>query len=448
MTRRISRRQFVRQAGAAGAAGLGFWVAGVSRGYGQEKSPNAKLNIACIGAGGQGGSDVGNVKGENIVALCDVDRGSLEKQAKNFPGAKTFSDFRKMFDAMAKEIDAVTVGIPDHSHAATSMAAMRLGKGVYCQKPLTHDVYEARVMRETAAKMKVATQMGNQGTAGPNLRKSVEWIRGGVIGEVKEVHIWTNRPVWPQSPNITARPEEKPPVPEGLDWDAWLGPAPERPYHKVYHPFKWRGWWDFGTGALGDMACHTANLPYMALKLGAPLTVSAESEEVNPETYPGWARVTYEFPARGEMPPVRLVWYEGKKGGKLVLPPEDLLMGEKYSGSGSLVVGSKGSMYSPDDYGGRSVWLPRDKFQDVQGPELKLPKSPGHHAEWIRACKGGEPAMSNFDYAGPLTEFILLGNVAIKLGKKIEWDAASLKAKGCPEADPLIRREYRKGWTL
>jgi len=441
----MDRRDFIRR---AGAAGVGFWVAGRQDAFAQEKSSNAKLNIAGIGAGGQGGSDINNVKGENVVALCDVDRGSLEKQGKNFPNARLFSSYRKMFDEMAREIDAVTVGIPDHSHAAASMMAMKLGKHVYCEKPLTHDVYEARVMRETAARQKVATQMGNQGTAGGNLRKSVEWVRAGALGEVKEVHIWTNRPIWPQSPHITQRPEDTPPVPEGLDWDTWLGPAPERPYHKVYHPFKWRGWWDFGTGALGDMACHTANLPFMALKLDAPLTVSAESEPVNPETYPGWARVTYEFPARGDMPPVKVVWYEGKKDGKLVHPPEELLMGEKFSGSGSLIVGSRGSMLSPDDYGGRSVWLPRDKYQDYKGPEPTLPRSPGHHAEWIRACKGGEPALSNFDYAGRLTEFILLGNVAIKLGKKFEWDAANLKAKGCPEADILVKREYRRGWTL
>jgi predicted dehydrogenase len=444
MTPRTNRRRFLANSAAVGA---GFWVAGIQRGFGQEKSPNAKLNVACIGAGGQGGSDMGNVgKTENIVALCDIDRKRLEEAKKKFPEAATYTDYRKMFDEMAPKFEAVTVGTPDHHHAPASAMAIKAGKGVYTQKPMTHSVYEARVLRELAKKHKVATQMGNQGTAGGNLRQSVEIIQAGGIGEVKEVHIWTNRPVWPQSPNIKARPPMPMPVPDHLDWDCWLGPAPERPYHKVYLHFNWRGWWDFGTGALGDMACHTANLPYMALKLGAPTTVSAESEEPNPETCPGWARVTYEFPARGELPPVKLVWYEGKKGGERVLPPLDLLQGEKVSDSGSLLVGSKGSMFSPDDYGGKSIWLPKDR--QIEKPAATLPRSPGHHAEWIRACKGGEPAMSNFDYAGPLTEFILLGNVAIRTQKKIEWDAEALRAKNCPEADAYLKREYRAGWSL
>jgi predicted dehydrogenase len=446
MSRRSSRREFI---GSSAAIGAGFWITGVERGYGQEKSPNAKLNVACIGTGGQGGSDMGNVgKTENIVALCDIDSKRNDEAGKKYPEAKKYNDYRKMLEEMAPKIDAVTVGTPDHHHAPASVMAMKLGKGVYTQKPLTHSVYEARVMRETANKYKVATQMGNQGTAGGNLRQSVEIIQSGAIGDVKEVHIWTNRPVWPQSPDIKARPEKAMPVPENINWDVWLGPAPERPYHSVYLHFKWRGWWDFGTGALGDMACHTANLPYMALKLGAPTTISAESEEPNPETCPAWAKVTYEFPARGEMPPVKVVWYEGKKDGQKVLPPLDLLQGEKCSDSASLIVGSKGSMYSPDDYGGRSVWLPKDQFKDYKPPAPTLPRSPGHHAEWILACKGGPKALSNVDYAGPFTEFVLLGNVAIRTQKKLEWDAEALRAKNCPEADQYIKREYRKGWTL
>lgn len=448
MTQRSDRREFLKRAG-VGAAGVGFWITGRQIGYGQEKSPNAKLNIASIGTGGQGGHDMNSVgHSENIVALCDIDDKRNDEAGVKYPNAKKFYDYRKMFDVMAKEIDAVTVGTPDNHHACASVMAMKLGKGVYTEKPMTHDIYEARVMRETAAKYKVATQMGNQGTAGGNLRESVEIIQAGLIGEVKEVHIWTNRPVWPQSPNITARPKDTPPVPPNIHWDEWLGPAPERPYHKCYLHFVWRGWWDFGTGALGDMACHTANLPYMALKLGAPLTVEAESEPLNPETYPGWAKVTYEFGARGEMPPVKVIWYEGRKNGELVQPPLDLLKGEKISSSGSLLVGSKGTLYSPDDYGGRSVWLPKEDFKEMKKPAPTLPRSPGHHAEWIRACKGGEKAMSNFDYAGPLTEFVLLGNLAMRLGKKFEWDTVNLKAKGCPEADPWIKREYRKGWSL
>jgi predicted dehydrogenase len=447
MTQRFSRRQFLQNTG-IGAAGTGFWIAGVARGYGQEKSPNAKLNVACIGTGGQGGSDMNNCKSENIVGLCDIDDKRNGEAAKTFPNAKQYFDYRKMLDEMSKQIDAVTVGTPDHHHAPAAVMAMKLGKGVYVQKPMAHSVYEARVMRETAAKYKVATQMGNQGTAGNNLRESVEIVQAGLIGDVKEVHLWTNRPVWPQSPNITARPKEGPPAPAHIHWDEWLGPAPERPYHQAYLHFKWRGWWDFGTGALGDMACHTTNLPFFALKLGAPSTVEAESETINPETCPGWAKVTYEFPARGEMPPVKVTWYEGRKNGELVQPPLDFLQGEKMSGSGSLLIGSKGTLYSPDDYGGKSIWLPKDKYKDMEKPKPTLPRSPGHHKEWILACKGEGKPMSNFDHAGPFTEFVLLGNVAMRVGKKFEWDAENLKAKNCPEADQYIKREYRKGWSL
>jgi predicted dehydrogenase len=448
MSHRSSRREFLKNTGAIGA---GVWVTGVQRGFGQEKSPNAKLNVAAIGAGGQGGSDMNSVgKTENIVALCDIDQKRLDEAGAKYPGAKKFTDYRKMFDECAKDFDAVTVGTPDHHHAPASVMAMKHKKGVYTEKPLTHSVYEARVMRETARKEKVATQMGNQGSAGGNLRQAVEIIQSGGIGDVKEMHIWTNRPIWPQSPNIKTRPKESP-VPENIDWDCWLGPAPERPHATAYLHFKWRGWWDFGTGALGDMACHTANLPFRALKLGAPTTIEAESEAPNPETCPGWAKITFEFPAREGLPPIKVVWYEGKKGDDRILPPLDLLQGEKVSDSGSLIVGSKGTMFSPDDYGGKSIWLPKEQFKDQMKefkPTVQVPRSPGHHAEWIRACKGGEPAWSNAEIAGPLTEFILLGNVAIRTQKKLEWDPEALKCKNCPEADQYLKREYRKGWTL
>jgi predicted dehydrogenase len=447
MTQRTSRRQFLQNAG-VGAAG--FWIAGRQVGYGQEKSPNAQVNIACIGTGGQGGSDMGNVaKLGNIVALCDIDDKTNDKAAEKFPKAKKFYDYRKMFDEIAKEIDCVTVGIPDNHHACASIMAMKLGKGAYTQKPLTHDIYEARQMTEVASKMKVATQMGNQGSAGNNLRESVEIVQAGLIGEVKEVHLWTNRPIWPQSPGVTSRSKEGP-APAHVHWDEWLGPAPERPYSPAYHPFKWRGWWDFGTGALGDMACHTTNLPYRALKLGAPTTVEAECEPINPETYPGWAKVTYEFPDRGAgFPACKVIWYEGKKNDVLVQPPTELYQGEKISGSGSLLVGTKGTLYSPDDYGGSSKWLMKDGSKDMQKPAPSIPRNKGgHHAEWIEAVKGGAPGYSNFAQAGPFTEFVLLGNLAMKLGKKFEWDSANLKAKNCPEADHWIKREYRKGWSL
>jgi predicted dehydrogenase len=443
-----NRREFLRDGATVGAA-AGFWIAGVDRAYGQAKSPNAKLNVACIGVGGRGAGNVSGVSGETIVALCDVDRRNLDKAGEKLPDARKYTDFRRMLDEIGKEIDAVTVSTADHTHAVASVAAIKQGKHVYVEKPMAHDVHEARVMRKLASEKKVATQMGNQGTSGNNLRESVEIIRAGAIGDVKDVHIWTNRPIWPQSPGISARPKDGPGVPDWLDWDGWLGPAPERPYHPAYHPFKWRGWWDFGTGALGDMACHTANLPFMALRLDAPVSVEAESEPPNPETCPGWAKIVYEFPARDPLPACRVTWYEGKKiSGERVLPPEELLQDEKISNSGCLIVGSKGTLYSPDDYGGKSVWLPKGDFAELPKPAPSLPRSPGHHKEWIDACKGGAPALSNFEYAGPLTEFVLLGNVAIRAGKKLEWDAAALKATNCPEADPFIKREYRKGWTL
>jgi predicted dehydrogenase len=296
--------------------------------------------------------------------------------------------------------------------------------------------------------------MGNQGTASDGLRRSVEIIQSGALGAVKEVHVWTNRPIWPQAPAVTARlPEQT--VPEYVHWDLFLGPAPERPYNAGYHPFKWRGWWDFGTGALGDMACHTANLPFMALKLGYPTKVSAESDAVNPETYPGWAKVTYEFPARGELPPVKFIWYEGKKDGKLVLPPKELLQGGRdFSGSGSLVVGEKGTLYCSDDYGSSRKLLPEKDFKDYVPPRPTLPRNgrgdDGMKREWVEAIRKNDPkiALSNFDYAGMLTEAVLLGNVAIRVGKPIEWDGPNLKITNLAEPGDFLARKYRTGWKL
>ena len=320
MNRRPNRRDFLKQ---TTLAGVGFWVAGgITASAADPKSPNEKLNIAVIGCGGQGGGNLGAVSSENIVALCDVDEDRAKGGFNGHPKAKKYHDFRKMFDEMQKEIDAVVVSTPDHQHTIASVTAMKLGKHVYCEKPLTHDVYEARLMRETAAKMKVATQMGNQGMGSTGLRRTAEQIQGGVIGAVKEVHVWTNRPIWPQGID---RPKDTPPVPKTLDWDLWLGTAPERPYSPAYVPFKWRGWWDFGTGALGDMACHTMNLAFLALKLGSPTSVEAESSKFNAETYQTWAKVRYEFPARGDMPPVTLTWYEGRR----LSSPGGLVQGTK-----------------------------------------------------------------------------------------------------------------------
>jgi predicted dehydrogenase len=450
MTRR-NRRQFLRD---TGLAGVGFWVAGGLSLAADKDSPNGRLNVACIGVGGKGGSDTEQAgKVGTIVALCDIDDGTLNNMAKRFPEAKKYNDFRQMFAEMGDKIDAVTVSTPDHTHAVAAMMAIKHKKHVYCQKPLTHTVYEARALRDAARKYGVCTQMGNQGSAHNGLREAVEVIQSGAIGPVREAHVWTDRPIWPQAPTLTSRPPDAE-VPKNVHWDLWLGPAPYRHYAKGYHPFAWRGFWDFGTGALGDMACHTANMAFRALKLGHPSSVVAENGELNPETYPAWATITFQFPARGDLPPVKFVWYEGKRDGKKNLPPPDLLHGEKPPGSGSLLVGEKGVLYSPNDYGARYLLLPKKAFADYKKPERRLPRNGrddlGMKEEWAQAIKANKPqiAYSNFDYAALLTETILLGNVAMRAGKKLEWDGPNLKFTNAPEADKLLRMEYRPGWTL
>lgn len=460
MARGIGRRGFLK---GVSVAGVGYWVA-ESQAKGFSDSPNEKVNIACIGVGGKGSSDTDHAGNHgNIVALCDIDDQRLGQKAAKFPKAKTYNDYRKLLDEMHAAIDAVVVSTPDHTHAPAAIRAMRLGKHVYCQKPLTHSVAEARLMRDTARKYKVATQMGNQGTADSGFRRGVEIIRSGAIGPVREVHVWTNRPFkyWKQAPDIVARPTETPPVPSHVHWDLFLGTAPERPYHPVYHPHDWRGWWDFGTGSLGDMACHTTNLSFMALKLGYPTRVSATSGEINPETYPAWATITYEFPARGDLPPVKLTWYEGAKNGDRNLPRPELLFGETPSSSGALLIGEKGAMFSPNDYGAEQKLLPVDKFADYRPPEPTLPRNEegrggkkgrdiddNQKAEWVRAIQGGPPALSNFDYAAVLTETMLLGNVAVRLGKSLDYDADKVQVTNCPEAAALISPPYRKGWEI
>jgi predicted dehydrogenase len=453
MSRRISRRKFMQHSAAAGA---GFWVAGgLTPAISQ--SPNEKLGIVGIGVGGKGSSDIDQAAAfGNVIGICDIDENHLGKKAEKFPQAKKYADFRKMLEENDKAIDAVVISTPDHTHAVAAMMAMKMKKHVYVQKPLTHSVYEARQLRETAKKMGICSQMGNQGTTGNALREAAEIVQAGGLGKVTEVYVWTNRPVWPQSPTIKARPTDTPPVPKTVAWDLFLGPAPERPYSPVYHPFKWRGWWDFGTGALGDMACHTANLPFMALKLGYPTSLSAECEPVNPETFPAWARVTFEFPARGDMPPVKFIWHEGRKDGVLVHPPQELLAkvlkeGEKLSGSGSIMVGDKGIAYSPDDYGGSVRWTP----EKPKAPEPTLARNGGGDSgmkkEWVDAIKANKPAIAlgNFDYGALLTETILLGNIGMRVaGQKLEWDGPNLKFTNNPDANKFLHTEYRKGWTL
>ena len=457
MTQELSRRLFL----SSSAAAVGyFFTASKLSAVRAADSPNDKLHFAGIGVGGKGSSDIDQAgKLGEVIALCDIDEINLEKKATTFTTAEKFIDYRKMFDKIGKQIDAVLVSTPDHSHALPSIMAMRMKKHVYVQKPMTHSVFEARMMRETAKKYGVCTQMGNQGTAENGLRRAVELVQSGVLGKISEVHVWTNRPIWPQAPGVTKRPTEKMEVPKHVHWDEFLGPAPERPYAKGYHPFAWRGWLDFGTGALGDMACHTANMAFMALKLGHPSTAEATAGDVNQETYPSWAHVILNFPARGDMPAVKWNWYEGKKDGKKVLPPEELLAkllkkDEKLADSGSILVGDKGILFSPNDYGAQFT-LVGEGFENMNltKPE-KLPINgkgdQGMKNEWVEAIRSGKPAtaLSNFDYSGMLTEAVLLGNVAIRSGKKLQWDGPNLRCSNSKEADQFIRREYRKGWDI
>lgn len=433
-----TRRDFLK---GAAAGGLGILFLTNSRtAFAYEA--NEKLNIAGIGCGGKGHSDLSPCAdaGENIVALCDADYGRAAGAFKDWPNAKRYHDFRRMFDEMGDKIDAVTVSTPDHFHAIAAVTAMRMGKHVYCQKPLTHTIYEARLMRDTARKYKVATQMGNQGTAESGLREAVEVIKAGALGNIREVHIWSNRPVWPQGMN---RPTETPPIPKELDWDVWLGPAPVRPYNPVYLPFAWRGWVDFGCGAIGDMGCHTMNMPFMALDLSDPISVEAEVFDKTAEAYPKQSIVRYTFPHANALQPYTLTWSDGG-----LKPPSHVLPGRDMPGSGCVIIGDKGYLFTPDDYGSRYELLPADRYEGYQKPPQTLPRSPGHYTEWLRAIRGGEPAMSNFDYASALTEFALLGNLAVLVGEPIYWDSKAMRAINCPKADYFINTPYRKGWKL
>jgi len=397
-------------------------------------SANDKLNIAFIGAGGRGSGNIKELTGENIVALCDVDWRCAAGSFRQFPNAAKYKDYRVMLDKQ-KDIDAVVVSTPDHVHAFAAMAAMQLGKHVYCEKPLTHSVWEARRIAEAAREAKVATQMGNCGQAGDWVRDLCEQVWDGAIGPVREVHVWTDRPLgwWPQGID---RPKEAHDIPDSLDWNLWLGPAPERPFNHAYLPFKWRGWWDFGTGALGDIGCHALHPIFRVLKLGHPTTVEAASTEVNSETFPLGSIVRYEFPAREDMPPVKLVWYDG--GLKPETPAE---YGGVLDKNGTYYVGDKGIFFG-------NTLLPKSRADEYERPPQTLPRSPGHHAEWVLACKGGEPAGANFDPAGLVTEVVLLGNVALRAGRKLEWDGAAMRVTNKDEANQYLRRDYRDGWTL
>ena len=426
----FSRRDFLRASSAA-AISCGVWSELASA---ESQSPNEKLNIACVGTANRAMADIQGVKGENIVALCDVDQTYLDRAAAMFPGVRKYSDYREMIEKEAKGLDAVVVGTADHHHAPASIRAIRAGLHCYCEKPLTHTVHEARVVAEAAKKQGVATQLGTQIHAGDNYRRVVEIIQSGAIGDVTECHVWVGKG-WGGGD----RPEGGQEPPATLNWDLWLGPAPVRPFWPGrYHPGQWRRWWDFGNGTLGDMACHYMDLPFWALKLRHPTACEAEGPEVHPETCPLGLIVRYQFPEREGLPPVKFTWYDGNK-----IPRE--VGGERVKGSGVMFIGSEGKMFA--DYGGYKLF-PQEKFANFQPPAQTIPKSIGHHAEWIKACKDGSPTTCNFDYSGALSEAVLLGNVAFRVGKKLEWDAKTLKATNCPEADKYIQKAYRAGWEV
>ncbi len=442
----LSRRRFSRALATSAVGWLG--APALLRG----RDLNSRLNVAVIGVGGRGAGNLAEVGAtENIVAVCDVAESAVNAAVAKHPNARRFADFRRLFD-IEKQFDAVVVSTCEHTHAFATLPALRLRKHVYCEKPLSYNVWEARIIRQAAATARVATQMGTQIHATDNYRRVVELVQAGAIGPVREAHVWVGRAWGRQDPeaarhnndivSVRERPEGSSPVPEGLDWDLWIGPAPFRPFHEVYYPGpKWYRWWDFGNGTMSDLGSHWNDLPFWALKLDAPLTIEAGGPPPHPEIAPASMHAVYEYGARGTLPPVRLTWHQGedrpqiwKDGG---IPRWD---------SGVLFVGSQGRMLIADY--SRHQLLPEKDFVGFTAPPQSIPKSIGHHQEWIRACKTGEPTTCNFGYAGLLTEANHLGNVAYRVGRKLEWDSAGLRVRNAAEAAPLIRREYRKGWTL
>jgi predicted dehydrogenase len=470
----VDRRHFLKTASLATGAVV-FGVPALLR----AANLNSKLNIAAIGVMGKGKSDTDHCAGENIVALCDVDAAYCAEQIAKYPNARFYQDFRRMFDELGKGIDAVTISTPDHFHAVAASRAMRLGKHVYCQKPLVQTVHEARYLRDLARKTGVVTQMGNQGSAQDGLRRAVECLQAGLIGQVREVHIWTDRPIWPQG---MARPAGADEVPASLNWDIWLGPAPARPYKKgIYAPFNWRGWLDFGTGALGDMCCHTANMPYRGLQLGYPTEVEAVAlGGMNSESYPIGSKIRFQFPARkaAQHSPVTFWWYDGGMPDANAdhghdfsnKPPGDLLsdiealLGE-IPNSACLILGDQGKMFSPDDYGEQffvklnddQKFVHYQKHPAVEKIPQTIPRNTfkgdtdlKHHLEWIAAIKENKPDLcySRFEIAAPFAETMLAGCVALRVGRKIKWDGPGMRATNAPEAVKYIKRDNRAGWAL
>ncbi len=493
MANKATRREFLQ---ATAATGIGFYLTAGVRGEEKKLAPSDKIRFASIGSGGKGSSDSFNASrhGE-IVALCDTDTLILDKANKRWPKAKTYTDFRKLLDDMEGKVDAVTVSTPDHTHTPAALKAMRMGMHCYCQKPLTHTIYEARLMGQVAKEQGVATQMGNQGSSHDGLRKAAAIIKSGALGQAKECHIWTDRPVWPQGGGRPATAE----CPEHLKWDLWIGPVPYRPYGNGYQPLVWRGFWDFGCGAIGDMACHTMNMPFAALDLRDPIKMTASTSGHNKETYPASSKIKYEFGQRGNRAPVNMTWYDGGQLPRLQAKIWRALTGVWKSGkqreamlgflgldegrtmkdamkegkrwfeqgkrpaTGSIIVFEKGTVFAPYDYAKQFVildnikgdscdLLPKPEVDFVKAPltEYKNGTNERHVAEWVAGIKTGSPTFSNFhDYAAPLTEMGILGNLAVWCdGQGVEWDAEAMKVKNIDGLETMIKPVYRKGYTL
>ncbi len=456
--KKISRRDFL---GAAAVSAAAFtYVPKRVLGQNGQPSANNKLNIAAIGVGGMGGSNLKAVNMENIVALCDVDDAYAANTFNTYPDAKKYKDFRQMLEKEDKNIDAVIIATPDHTHAVIAMACIKMGKHVYVQKPMAYDVFEARKLTEAARQYKVMSQMGNQGHSGDGARLMCEWIQAGAIGPVRHVHAWTNRPVWPQGVEVE-RPADTPAVPDTLDWDRWLGPAPYRPYHPTYLPASWRAWSDFGTGSLGDLGCHILDPVFWSLKLKYPTVVEAcistywdgfwHKKEWTQESFPRSTIVRYQFPERDGMPAVKVDWYDG---GMMPPRPDDLEEGRQMGDSdgGVIFEGDKGKLMC-GCYGLNPRLFPETKMKEFKRPDPSIPRIPdgsgGHEKDWVRACKDGKPSSTNFDYAGPLTEMVVMGNLAIRNpDQRLLWDGENMRFTNSDTANQFVHRTYREGWSL
>lgn len=443
----ITRRSFLKSASAQAAGALTIPAVLRGRAGAQSSPPNHRLNVACVGVGGRGRVAVDAMQTENVVAFCDVDDARAAQTFADYPGVPRFRDFRQMFDRLGNQIDAVTVSTPDHMHYPIAVAALSLGKHVFVEKPLTHTIWEARQLAKLAREKKVATQMGNQGHANHGTRLLREWVQAGVLGDVREVHSWTDRPTWPQGLKSIDHSKMIPVVPATLDWDLWLGVAKSRAYDPAYLPFSWRGFWDFGTGSLGDMGCHTMDGAFFALELDGPGRVQAISARATDLSGPTSSMITFDFPARGGGPPLRWIWYDG---GLRPPVPHELEPGRKLPDNGSLIIGTKATVLA-DVYTASPRIIPETKMQEVLPslPPKTLPRiEGGHFAEWLRACKSGPPAGSNFSYAARLTELCLLSNVAVRAGRALDWDDRAMRVTNFPDANRYVSKQYRPGFGV